>query len=398
MSKLRRNIDMMYKRRLCVEILNCKKSILLIGPRQTGKSTLIRSLDPELIINFADEKTFLQFSAQPDLLINILQFKKPKTIFIDEVQRLPSILNTIQALLDENINKFKFYLTGSSARKLRRGNANLLPGRIVSFQMTPLSIEELEFEFDLKKILSLGLLPGILIEKDLKTRKQVLTTYSGSYLKEEIQAEALTKNIEGFSRFLFVAASRNSQFVDFAKMGSQAGVTQKTATRFFEILEDTLIVTRLNAFAKTEYRRIIQHPKFYFFDTGVLNGLLGNYQVSEDRIGELFETFIFNQIQSFCFSRSLDIRLSTYRTEAGAEIDIIMQYEDYLLAIEIKASKNIGRSDLKGFASFSEVYSKSFAKLVIYLGSHSQKIDNVEVHPVVEGLQYIIRWVEKNSK
>lgn len=393
MSKIRRNLDMKYKRTLLAEIATCKKSILLLGPRQTGKSTLIKDLNPDLIINLANEKTFLQFSSQADLLENILRQKVYKTIFIDEVQRIPSLLNTIQALVDENPRKYKFYLSGSSARKLRKGKANLLPGRVVSFHMTPLNVEELSFDYELKSILSFGSLPGIFTEESDKTRKQILSTYSATYLKEEIQAEALTKNIEGFSRFLFVAASRNAQFVDFAKMGGQAGITQKTATRFFEILEDTLVVSRLNAFAKTEYRRVIQHPKFYFFDTGVLNALLGNFQASEDRMGDLFETFVFNQIQSLCYSHSLDVRLSTYRTETGAEVDLILECEGRVMAIEIKASKNIGRSDLRGIVSFGEIYKKPFTKLIIYLGSYPQKIDGVDVFPLNESFQFILRWL-----
>ena len=250
MSKLRRNLDMKYKRSLESTLVSCKKSILLLGPRQTGKSTLLLNLKPELTINLANEKTFLQFSAQADLLENILSQKKYKTVFIDEVQRIPSILNTIQAIIDENPNKYKFLLSGSSARKLKRGNANLLPGRLVSFNLNPLNLEELKFKYNLNKLLALGCLPGILTEQELKLKKQLLMTYSATYLKEEIQAEALTKNIEGFSRFLYVAASKNGQFIDFTKMSSQAGISQKTASRFFEILEDTLIITRINSFAK----------------------------------------------------------------------------------------------------------------------------------------------------
>ncbi|MGZ3773523.1 MAG: ATP-binding protein, partial [Pseudobdellovibrionaceae bacterium] len=273
----------------------------------------------------------------------------------------------------------------------------LLPGRIITYYMTPLNVEELKFSYMLKDILAYGTLPGIYTEDNLKLKKQILSSYSATYLKEEIQAEALTKNIEGFSRFLFVAASRNGDFLDFSKMGSQAGITQKTASRFFEILEDTLIVQRVSPYSKSEYRRLIQHPKFYFFDTGVLNALLGNFKVSEDRIGGLFETFIFNQIKSLIYTRSLDIRISTYRTEGGAEIDLILEYEGQVMAVEIKASKNIGKSDLKGFNSFAEIHPKPFKKLVIYLGEYAQKMDDIEILPLNEAFKYFDQWIKDST-
>lgn len=386
---------MKYKRKIETEIRQCSKSILLLGSRQTGKSTLIQNLSPDLSINLAHEKTFLQFSAQADLLENLLRQKLCKTVFIDEVQRIPSLLNTIQSIIDEHPKKYKFYLSGSSARKLRRGNANLSPGRIVSFNLAPLNSEELNFEYDLKKILAFGSLPGVFIESNLKLKKQILSTYGATYLKEEIQAEALTKNIEGFSRFLYVVAAKHSQFIDFAKMGAQAGITQKTASRFFEILEDTLIIHRLNSFAKTEFRRLVQHPKYYFFDTGVLNALLGNFQISTDRSGELFETFIFNQIQSFFSTRSLNARFSNYRTESGAEVDFIVEFEGAVLVIEVKASKYVGKTDLRDFESFSQIYKKKYEAVVIYQGTYAQSINGVAILPFNEAFQFIIHWIHK---
>lgn len=394
MSKLQCNLDMMYKRRIKEELLQCSKSILLLGPRQTGKSTLIQELSPDLTINLAQEQMFLQFASHPGLLENLIEEKKIKSIFIDEVQRIPSILNTIQSILDSTQKKYKFYLTGSSARKLRRGQANLLPGRVISFFMSPLTLEEISYEEDLKSLLSFGTLPGIMSEKEIKIKKQLLTTYSSTYLKEEIQAEAFTKNIEGFSRFLFVAAAMNGRHVDFAKMGSQSYITQKTATRFFEILEDTLIISRLNAFSRTEYRRLIQHPKFYFFDVGVLNALLGNFQISPDRKGNIFETFIFNQIQSMIHSRAMNMRFSTFRTSSGGEVDFLLEYEDKVLAIEVKASSNVGRTDLTGFQSFSEIYKKPFDKMVVYIGENALKIEGVRILPYKTALQEIIKWLE----
>lgn len=393
MSILHCNLDMKYFRKLSLTIQKSKSSILLIGPRQTGKSTLMKGLSPELTINLAQEKVFLQFSSQPELLEQLIKSKNPKSIFIDEIQRLPSLLNTIQAIIDEDRKKYKFFLTGSSARKLKRGSANLLPGRVISLQMSPLSLEELDYKFNLESAMAYGLLPGIYSERNIKEKELLLSSYGATYLKEEVQAEALTKNIEGFARFLFVAASKNGEFLDYAKLGSQAGITQKTATRFFEILEDSLLVFRLESYAKSSYRRLIQHPKFYFFDVGVLNSLLGSYKITADRRGYLFETFVISSLRNMLMSHSVQFRLSTYRSSGGAEVDLILDLDGFEFAIEIKASKNIGKSDLNGLKSFSEVSNNKPIKMVIYLGDYSRKIEDVSILPLKLAVKMIAGYL-----
>lgn len=384
---------MKYKREISKTIEDTRSSILLIGPRQTGKSTLIKNLNPDLTINLSQENVFLRFSSQPDLLEQIISQEKPKTIFIDEIQRLPSLLNTIQAIIDANSKKFKFYLTGSSARKLKRGSANLLPGRVISLQMSPLTLEEIQYKYHIDHLLSFGLLPGIFIEKNIKEKSLLLSSYGATYLKEEIQAEALTKNIEGFSRFLFAIAAKNGEFLDFSKLGSQASINQKTATRFFEILEDSLLVFRLNSYSKNSFRRLVQHPKFYFFDTGVLNSLLGSYKVSAERKGLLFETLVISSIRNLLLSKAAQFQMSTYRTTAGGEVDLILNTNDIEMAIEIKASSNIGKSDLTGLKSFSEVSQEKPIKIIIYMGEYSRKIDDVAILPLNQAIKFICQQI-----
>lgn len=388
-SILHCNLDMMYLRNLSQAVAKSKFSVLLIGPRQTGKSTLIKSLSPDLTINLSNENTFLQFSSQPNLLEEILIEEKPNTVFIDEIQRLPSLLNTIQSIIDTHPKKIKFYLTGSSARKLKRGGANLLPGRVISLQMTPLALDEINFKFHINQVLSYGLLPGVLKIKNNEEKSLVLNSYGATYLKEEVQAEALTKNIEGFSRFLFVVAAKNGEFLDFAKLGTQANINQKTATRFFEILEDSLIVFRLNAYSKNNYRRLIQHPKYYFFDTGVLNSLLGSYKVTLEKRGNIFETLVVSSIRNLLLSKAKLFQMSTYRTSAGAEVDLILHVSEIEFAIEIKASTNIRKQDLNGFKSFSEVTKNKPIKLIIYLGEYSRKIEDVSIFPLNQAIKFI---------
>lgn len=365
------------------------KSVLLLGPRQTGKSTLIKILKPELTINLADEGEFLLFTQNPDELKQRLASTQYKTVFIDEVQRLPGLLNTVQSILDDQDNMIKFYLTGSSARKLKRGKANLLPGRVFNYQLGPLVTSELNYRIDTEKALSTGTMPGVYSENNPKFRYKTLRSYASTYLKEEIQAEALVRNLEGFSRFLYFAAIYSGHFLDISKLASEAQVPRQSAVRYFEILEDTLIVNRSPSYLKANKKRLVKHPKYYFFDTGVLNGLLSNFNVSPDRAGLHFEHLIFNQILSSAYAKDVDIQISTFRTPDGAEVDFIVEIEGVLFAIEVKHSKNIGPSDLKGLSNFTKSSLIKCNPMIFYTGNIERKIENIFVLPWQKGMREI---------
>lgn len=378
----------MITRALRAALAASKKSFLLLGPRQTGKSTLVSSLLPNITLNLAHEPTYLEFLRNPsELEQRLTPFQRPTTVFIDEVQRLPSLLNTVQVILDRPKNLFQFYLTGSSARKLKRGHANLLPGRIHTYTQGPLSGSELGCAMDLRKALSIGTLPGVWTEEDPKTREKTLRSYAATYLKEEVQAENLARNLEGFARFLHHAAEWSGRFLDLAKMASGSQVARQSVVRFFEILEDCLLVHRVGPFGKSLTRRLVQHPRFYFFDTGVLNGLLGNFEVSGDRLGLLFEHLVVNQIFHEAAAQDRDIRLSAYRTEHGAEVDVILEMGGDVHAIEIKASKTVGGSDLHGLQSFREYYHRRHRAWLFYSGEVRKTIHEVEIRPWQEGLR-----------
>jgi predicted AAA+ superfamily ATPase len=370
---------MYIRRNLESKLAAARKSYLLLGPRQTGKSTLIRSFKPELEINLADEEVYVAYLRDPGLLKQ--RIRNAKTVFIDEIQRIPSLLNTVQYLLDQE-HPPRFLLTGSSARKLKRGQANLLPGRIFTFELGPLSYSELGEQFDLRRALRKGLLPGIYLEKDHETWTKLLRSYAATYLKEEIQAEALTRNLEGFSRFFDVACSWSGKFVDFTKFASLASIERMSARRYFDILIDTLVVQSIEPFAKSSRVRLIQHPRFYLYDVGVLNGALANFEASNDRIGNLFEHLMLQLIRSEFQARDEEIRLSTYRTEGGGEVDLIVERKGTVFAIEIKATKKVGQGDLRGLKSFAAFYGRPHTALVIYMGEHPAIIDSVEVLPV----------------
>ncbi len=327
---------------------NAKKSILLLGPRQTGKSTLVRSLRPALEVNLARETEFLTFSANPSELEERLAKTRPSTVFIDEVQRLPSLLNTVQALIDDakiGGAPLKFFLTGSSARKLRRGQANLLPGRILSFSLGSLAAAEIGDELDVKRALELGTLPEPYLEPDRSAAEKLLESYAGTYLREEIQAEALSRNLQGFSRFLQVAAASSGQILDYSKLAQKARVSRTSTMRYFELLDDTLLVYRLSPFADAPAADLIKHPKYYFFDTGVLNGLLGNFLASDDRIGNLFEHLVVGQLRATAMAYDKKMDLQTFRTRGGLEVDFMVRIGETLWAVEAKATSNLRAHD-----------------------------------------------------
>lgn len=365
------------------------KSILLLGPRQTGKTTLIQALKPDLQINLSDEREYLEFVRNPSELPERLEAHNYQTIFIDEVQKIPSILNTLQMLIDRNPRQYKFYLTGSSARKLKRGNANLLPGRIFTYNMGGITFDEMPNSLDTSKALSTGMLPESYLHPNEKFRIKLLRSYASTYLKEEIQAEALTRNLEGFSRFLFIAAARSGQFLDLTKLASESKIARQTAVRFFEILEDTLIIQRCPMFSKNISKRLIKHPRYFFFDTGVLNALLGNFYPSLDRKGNLFEHLIFNQILHNAYALDLDLKVSSFRTSSGIEVDFIVEYEDQVFAIEVKHTSNIGLQDLKGLKNFAQSCALPHQPMVFYQGNTEKKIDGIPIFPWQIGLNHL---------
>ena len=380
----------MYVRRLSDTLGRSTKSVLLLGPRQVGKSTLMRALRPDLEVNLAHEPTYLEFARDPHELearLGALPGGRMRTVFIDEIQRLPGLLNTIQSILDRPRHGLRFLLTGSSARKLRRGEANLLPGRIHAYRMGPLTSAEMDHQVATPTALAYGTLPGIVSETDAADREKTLRTYAATYLREEVQAESLSRSLEGFARFLTAIADWAGDHLDLAKVAHAAQVPRQSAGRWFEVLEDTLLVLRSDSFAKSATRRLVQHPKFYFFDVGVLNGLLGNFIASPDRVGMLFEHLVYTQIVHSAAAFDEPIRVSTFRTEHGAEVDFILERGRELTAIEVKASRTVGPTDLRGLSRFAEYAGRRHRQMVWYLGREPKRINGVEILPWQQGLE-----------
>lgn len=376
----------MLKRLLTKKIKASSKSVLLLGPRQSGKSTLLKSLKPDKIINLANEAEFIRHVGDPDYFES--EIAEHRFIFVDEVQRVPSLLNTIQSIVDDSKDKrpIIFLLSGSSARKLRRGQANLLPGRIFTFYIAGLSAQELDYKLDAKKAVSTGFLPEPYLSGEKDFAEKLLTSYSSTYLKEEIQAEALTRNLQGFTRFLNIVAESAGHILDFSKLSTKAKVARSSCVRFFEILEDTLIGYRVDVFQEAETADTIKHPKFYFFDPGVLNGLLGNFIASKDRMGVLFEHVIIAQLKNSAMALDKRIEIFYFRTRNDVEVDFIVKWTGKIYAIEVK-SGTISKSDLSSLRIFRDYFPKVHKCFAVSPAEKRRVLDNIIICDTVELLK-----------
>ena len=369
----------MLDRHLALRLRSSSKHVLILGARQVGKSTLCRSLKPHKIVNLADEAAFLGYSRDPGRLRReVASLKRRSLILIDEIQRVPALLNTIQAMLDEGCDH-RFLLTGSSARKLKRGGANLLPGRILLEYLDPLSYWELGASFNLERALKMGTLPGVYL--DAIEGAAILEAYATIYLREEIQAEALSRNLGAYARFLDVAAEASGQWVNYSKIASDGEIPKETVRRFYSVLEETLVAFRLPAYRPGHtHRRVSQRDRFIFFDLGVRNAVLDLHRnpVSPAEKGLLFEQWVILQCFYLMRSRHKSWKLSSYRTDAGAEVDLIIDNGKKLLAVECKYGSHVRQSDLRGLRSFEQVAEKPVEKIVVYRGDMRQKFSKGE--------------------
>jgi len=374
-------------------ISTSSKNILLLGPRQVGKSTLCRELSPARIVDLADEQVYLSHAKDAGLIKRELSAAKSSgLIVIDEIQRLPSLLNTVQFLIDEPSNSFRFILTGSSARKLRRGGANLLPGRVILEYMDPFTYSEIKDVFALDRAVQVGMLPGIYL--DTEDAIATLDSYVEIYLREEIRAEALVRNLGDYARFLDMAAVLSGQWLNYSKISSETEIPKETVRRYATLLEDTLLIFRLPAFApRTKItRRITQRDKFLFFDIGVRNAILGLHRrpITLEQKGSVFEQWLTLQIIYINRLFRKDWRLSSYRTERGAEVDLVIERENDILGIEIKSGRNASPVDSRGLFSLAGTVSgyKPVEKWIVYTGNQRQLLENgVHVLPYRDALE-----------
>lgn len=380
----------MYERVLRRALTKGRRSILLLGPRQVGKSTLLRSLDPDLLINLASPAVFRDYATHPDRLESELRAssKTTKTVFLDEVQRIPALLDVVQVLIDEMPRRFRFLLSGSSARKLRRGQANLLPGRIHVHSLHPLLVTELARDFDLDRTLAHGSLPGIYAESDPEIRERDLRSYVDTYLKEEIQLEALVRDIGGYARLLEHVAAASGKVLNLRALCGDAGVSYETARRYVEVLEDTLVVFRVPAWRGSDRSSLIAHPRVYIFDLGVRNALLRrplNRPLDDER-GLLLEHLVAYELQRRAGDLWPEARLWHFRTRGGTEVDFVLEVGRELWGIEVKASRDISSKSLSGLTALADQSSRVKRRILVFLGRRRQSVNGVEVIPLTDFL------------
>jgi predicted AAA+ superfamily ATPase len=360
-------------------LLNLDKisgSLFLFGPRMTGKTFLLRRLHPALFVDLLDPEIELSFSRSPVIFWEKLQaLHKNDMVIVDEVHRVPALLDYVQKGIEEI--GLRFILSGSSARKLKRGSANLLGGRALDLRLYPLTNIEVGKKFDIGMALSYGTLPRVVttfLEGKVNDVRRQLKAYCTIYIKEEVQAEALTRNVSAFQRFLSVAAQMNAETIEFASVARDSSVPMSTVKEYFSILEDTLLGDFLWPWDRSERKKA--RPKFYFFDCGVIRALQNRLvdPPTQQEKGFLFETFFYNELKRMRDYHEKPYELSFWR-EGKNEIDILVTGpRGPVMAFECKTSTDT-ISDVTRIA-FRKRFPKPPLFVVSLKDAHPRKLDN----------------------
>ncbi len=360
-----------------------KGSFILLGPRGTGKSTWVAStVEKSITIDLLSERTFVELAGHADRIEAMADAQRCNTIIIDEVQKLPALLDEVHRLIEKR--GFRFILTGSSARKLRRGGANLLAGRARTLTMHPFTPAELGEQFDIKHALKFGLLPSAWVDDD---PAGYLAGYVGAYLREEVQQEALVRNLAGFRRFLEAATFSQGSVLNVVAVSADCGVNRKTVETHFDLLEDLLIATRIPVFTRRARRKLTAHPKFYFFDAGVFRALRprGPLDTADEIDGPALETLVMQTLRAENTNHGLGYDMYFWRTREGKEVDFVLYGERGLHAIEVKRSARFSETDLDALQLFCSDYPEARGWL-FYGGTKRYRYGAIEVLPVIDAL------------
>jgi predicted AAA+ superfamily ATPase len=353
----------------------------LFGPRGTGKTTWIKATYPESIyIDLLEAELFNDILANPQRLENFIPRGYRNFIIIDEVQKIPEILNEVHRLIEKF--RYKFILTGSSARKLRRKGPNLLAGRALTYNMYPLTVSELGKDFDLNHSLCYGHLPCAFTEPH---PKKYLESYVKTYLEQEIMQEGLTRNLSSFARFLESASFSQGSVLNISEIARECAIERKTVENYFSILEDLLIAYRIPVFTRRAKRRLTAHTKFYYFDAGVFKTLrpTGPLDMPEEIQGAGLETLFLQEIMALNSYLNLGYKIFFWRTSNNIEVDFILYGEHGIKAFEIKRTAKITSQMLKGLRFFKNDYPMA-KTYMIYCGNRRMQQDEIEILPADE--------------
>jgi predicted AAA+ superfamily ATPase len=364
------------------------QSFFLFGPRGTGKSTLVQEYFKDALwIDLLLPDVLRSYSAYPERLFDIMQAEGKKTIVIDEVQKVPSLLNVVHASIEKD-KSLQFILTGSSSRKLKRTGADLLGGRALQKHLHPFMASELKHEFSLENALHIGLLPVLMGAKDPKASLQA---YVGLYLKEEIQAEGLVRNLESFSRFLEIISFSHGTILNISNIARECEVKRKTVENYIEILEELLLAFKLPVFSKRAKRELSIHPKFYLFDAGVFRSLRpkGPLDRVEEIEGVALEGLVAQQLRAWNSYSTEPHDVAFWRTRSGLEVDFVVYGPLGFWALEVKNAKKVFAADTKPLEAFLEDYPMAKA-ILLYRGKERIMQGKVLCLPVEEFLMQII--------
>lgn len=359
------------------------KSFFLFGPRGTGKTTWVKNALPEAVyLDLLESELFNDLTANPQRLENFIPPRRGGWVIIDEVQRIPELLNEVHRLIETRF--CRFVLTGSSARKLRRGGTNLLAGRALTYAMHPLTAVELGSDFNLDKSLSFGQLPSAHVEKDPKA---YLESYVETYLREEVQQEGLTRRLGPFTRFLEAASFSQASVLNVSEVARDCAVERKVVENYFSILNDLLIATQAPIFAKRAKRRLSAHSKFFFFDVGLYRTLRprGPLDRPEEIPGPALETLVFQELRALNDSLRLGYSIHYWRTADGREVDFVLYGEKGIKAFEVTRAARLRGRDFAGLKAFLEDYPMAKA-YVLYGGARRQREGSVDLIPLQEAL------------
>lgn len=362
------------------------QSFFLFGPRGTGKTTWLRQkLEKAIFIDLLDPEGFRNYSARPERLREVVEGQRPgTTIVIDEIQKVPQLLDVVHQMIEQK-SGWRFILTGSSARKLKRADVDLLAGRAVVRTMHPFMAAELGEEFLLKKALTLGMVPLVL---DAPNPEEAIGAYLTLYLREEVQMESLVRNIGSFSRFLESISFSHRASLNVSEVARDCQVERKTVEGYISILEDLLLAFRIAVFTKRAKRHLASHPKFYLFDSGVFRAIrpAGPLDAPQEVEGGALEGLVLQHLRAWNAYRGDRCQIYFWRTKSGNEVDFVVYGEDTFCAIEVKNAARVHAKMLKGLLSFKEDYPEALTCL-LYRGNERLKIKSILCQPVEDFLK-----------
>jgi len=357
-----------------------QKSFFLLGPRGTGKSTLIKDSFPDAVyVDLLLPDVFRTYLAHPERLRELVMANRDKkVIVIDEVQKVPQILEVVHSLMEDKKGR-QFILTGSSARKLKKSGADMLAGRALMRRMHPFVAAELKSMFRLEHAIQQGMIPVVL---DSANPMDTLQAYVDLYLREEVQMEGLTRNIGNFTRFLEAVSFSHGAVLTVSNVARECAVERKVVEGYLHILEDLLLSFRLPVFTRRAKRSTTQHPKFYFFDTGVFNALRpsGPLDQPEEKRGQALEGLVAQHLKAWIDYRHPTANLYYWRTSAGTEVDFVVYGKDLFWGVEVKNSAHVQPRDLKALRTFGEDYPEA-ERFLLYRGREKLLRDGITIQP-----------------